>query len=138
MAWLGDHWLDLFGWGGSALLIFSLLQTRVLRFRLLNLAASLSLVRLQRAGRGLADGRHERRHASINLWFIARMLRERHDEAAFDVLQVGPARRLPPPLPARCTATDIGRYQPGFAATTSTTTTSRSRSRRATRPSASC
>ena len=38
MDWLADHWLDLFGWFGSALLIVSLLQTRVLRFRVLNLA----------------------------------------------------------------------------------------------------
>jgi len=42
--WLADNWLDLFGWAGSALLIVSLLQTRVLRFRVLNLAACLSLV----------------------------------------------------------------------------------------------
>ena len=44
MTWLSEHWLDLFGWIGSALLIVSLLQTRVLRFRLLNLAASFILV----------------------------------------------------------------------------------------------
>jgi hypothetical protein len=41
---LADHWLDLFGWAGSALLIVSLLQARVLRFRLLNLVAGLMLV----------------------------------------------------------------------------------------------
>ena len=28
--------------------------------------------------------------SSINIWFITKMLRERHDEEAFDVLQVGP------------------------------------------------
>ena len=33
-------WLDALGWAGSALLIFSLLQARVLRFRVLNLIAS--------------------------------------------------------------------------------------------------
>ena len=33
-------WLDVLGWTGSALLIFSLLQARVLRFRILNLIAS--------------------------------------------------------------------------------------------------
>lgn len=44
MDWLTDNWLDLFGWVGSALLIVSLLQTRVLRFRVLNLVASLSLI----------------------------------------------------------------------------------------------
>ena len=44
MTWLADHWLDLFGWAGSALLIVSLLQARVLRFRVLNLVAGLMLV----------------------------------------------------------------------------------------------
>ena len=37
VTWLADHWLDLLGWAGSALLIVSLLQARVLRFRVLNL-----------------------------------------------------------------------------------------------------
>ena len=90
MHWLGEHWLDLFGWAGSALLIVSLLQTRVLRFRLLNLSASISLVLFNAlvgvwpmVGMNLAT-------SAINLWFIARLLRERHDEAAFEVLQVGP------------------------------------------------
>ena len=41
MTWLADHWLDLLGWAGSALLIVSLLQARVLRFRVLNLTARL-------------------------------------------------------------------------------------------------
>ena len=115
MSWLGDHWLDLFGWFGSGLLIFSLLQTRVLRFRLLNLAASLSLVVFNAlvgvwpmVGMNVAT-------SSINLWFIARMLRERHDEAAFDVLQVGPADAY---LRHFLTVheTDISRHQPGFTA----------------------
>lgn len=37
-------WLDFLGWGGSALLVFSLMQARVLRFRVLNLAACLLLI----------------------------------------------------------------------------------------------
>ena len=36
-------WVQALGWAGSALLIFSLLQTRILRFRLLNLTASTPL-----------------------------------------------------------------------------------------------
>ena len=44
MNWLEDHWLDILGWGGSALLVYSLLQSRVLRFRVLNLAACLILL----------------------------------------------------------------------------------------------
>jgi hypothetical protein len=112
--WLGDHWLDLFGWCGSGLLIFSLLQTRVLRFRLLNLAASASLVVFNAlvgvwpmVGMNLAT-------SSINLWFIARMLRERHDDTAFAVLQVGPTDAYLCHFLA-VHETDIARHQPGFA-----------------------
>ncbi len=70
MTWLADNWLDLFGWAGSALLIISLLQTRVLRFRVLNLAACLSLVVFNAlvgvwpmVGMNIAT-------SAINLWFI--------------------------------------------------------------------
>ena len=83
MTWLSEHWLDLFGWIGSALLIFSLLQTRVLRFRLLNLAASVILVIFNAllavwpmVGMNVAT-------SAINISFIARMLRDRHSETAY-------------------------------------------------------
>ena len=117
MTWLENHWLDLFGWFGSALLIFSLLQTRVLRFRLLNLAASLSLVLFNAlvgvwpmVGMNLAT-------TAINLWFITRMLRDRHDATAFEVLQVGPTDAYLQHFLGVHHA-DIGRYQPDFSAAT--------------------
>ena len=90
MTWLEDHWLDVLGWGGSALLVYSLLQSRVLRFRVLNLAACVILVAFNAlvevwpmVGMNLVL-------SAINIWFIARMLRDRHDEAAFEVLRVRP------------------------------------------------
>ena len=43
MNWLSNHWLDILGWGGSALLVYSLLQSRLLRLRVLNLAACVIL-----------------------------------------------------------------------------------------------
>jgi hypothetical protein len=115
VTWLADHWLDLFGWFGSALLIVSLLQTRVLRFRLLNLAASVSLVLFNAliavwpmVGMNLAT-------TVINLLMIWRMLRDRHDDSVFEVLQVGPAdvylRHF-----LGVHAADIEKYQPGFDA----------------------
>ncbi|MDJ0016002.1 hypothetical protein ACQR36_22510 [Rhodococcus erythropolis] len=36
-------WLDIMGWFGSALLIYSIMQARVLRFRVLNIAACVVL-----------------------------------------------------------------------------------------------
>lgn len=41
---LNNHWLDVLGWGGSALLVYSLLQARVLRFRTLNLVGCVVLL----------------------------------------------------------------------------------------------
>ncbi|MEO6511635.1 MAG: hypothetical protein ABIO16_11635, partial [Nocardioides sp.] len=88
MTWLADHWLDLFGWAGSALLIVSLLQARVLRFRALNLTAGLMLVAFNAligvwpmVAMNLAT-------SGINVFFINRLLRQRHDTTAFDVLAV--------------------------------------------------
>lgn len=43
MSWLAEHVLDIVGWGGSALLIYSVMQARVLRFRVVNLVASVVL-----------------------------------------------------------------------------------------------
>ena len=90
MEWLADNWLSLFGWCGSALLIYSLLQTRVLRLRALNLLACISLATFNAliqvwpmVGMNVAT-------SLINLFFLVRLLRERHDEDAFQVLEVAP------------------------------------------------
>ena len=44
MTWLADHWLDVLGWGGSALLVYSLLQASVLRLRVLNAISCVILI----------------------------------------------------------------------------------------------
>ncbi len=111
MTWLPDHWLDILGWGGSALLVFSLLQARVLRFRTLNLVACVILVAFNAflsiwpmVGMNVVL-------AAINIWFIVKLLGERHDEAVFEVLEVGPRdeylRRT-----LRIHGSDILRFQP--------------------------
>ena len=65
------------------------------------------------------------------------MLRDRHDETAFEVLQVGPTDVYLRHFLGVHRA-DIGKHQPDFAADGARPrTTWRSRSRRATRPSAS-
>lgn len=111
MTWLTDHWLDALGWGGSALLVYSLLQSRVLRFRVLNLAACVILVAFNwligvwpMVGMNLVL-------CAINLWFIARLWRDRHDEAAFEVIEVRPDDEyLRHAL--RVNAADILKFQP--------------------------
>lgn len=113
MTWLADHWLDILGWGGSALLVYSLLQSRVLRFRVLNLVACVVLVVFNAlvevwpmVGMNLVL-------CAINLWFIARLLRDRHREAAFEVLEVRPDDEYLRHV-LRVHGADILEYQPDF------------------------
>lgn len=82
-------WLDALGWAGSALLVYSLLQSRVLRFRVVNTIASLSLVLFNALIEVWPMVAMNVVLAGINLFFIRRLLRDRHDETAYDVLEVG-------------------------------------------------
>jgi hypothetical protein len=82
-------WLDALGWGGSALLVFSLMQARVLRFRVLNLIACALLVVFNLVLAIWPMVAMNVVLAAINLWFIVKLLREQHDEATFEVLRVG-------------------------------------------------
>jgi hypothetical protein len=107
-------WLDVLGWSGSGLLIFSLLQARVLRFRLLNLTASTVLAVFNGflhiwpmlAMNVVLSG--------INLFFLRRLMGERHDEKAFEVVEVGPADEYLRHV-LRVHGPDIVRFQPNFA-----------------------
>ena len=82
-------WLDALGWAGSVLLVYSLLQTRVLRFRALNLVASLTLVVFNLLLGIWPMVAMNAVLAGINLWFIRKLVAERHDDTAYEVLEVG-------------------------------------------------
>jgi hypothetical protein len=82
-------WLDALGWAGSALLVYSLLQTRVLRFRALNLVASSILVVFNALLGIWPMVAMNAVLAGINLWFIRKLHAERHDDTAYEVLEVG-------------------------------------------------
>ncbi|WP_134738726.1 YgjV family protein [Nocardioides sp. 503] len=84
----GDHWLDVLGWGGSALLVLSLLQTRVLRFRALNLVACLILLCFNALIEVWPMVGMNVVLAAINVWFLVRLTRDRHDDEVFEVVQV--------------------------------------------------
>jgi hypothetical protein len=113
VTWLGDHWLDILGWGGSALLVFSLLQASVLRLRTLNLVACVILLVFNAMIGVWPMVGMNAVLAAINVWFIVRMLRERHDDAAFTVVEVGPADEYLRHV-LRVHGTDILRFQPDF------------------------
>jgi hypothetical protein len=107
-------WLDVLGWAGSALLIFSLLQARVLRFRLLNLVACIVLVIFNGLLGIWPMVAMNVALSGINLWFIRKLASQRHSESAFEVLEVGPLDAyLQHTLKVH--AEDIEKFQPGFA-----------------------
>ena len=101
------------GWAGSALLVYSLMQARVLRFRVLNLVACVVLTIFNGllgiwpmvAMNVVLSG--------INLYFLRRLLGERHDERAFTVVEVGANDEYLRHV-LRVHGADILRYQPDF------------------------
>jgi hypothetical protein len=101
------------GWGGSALVVVSLLQTRILRLRLLNLIGCVILV-----GFNLAIGvwpmvGMNAVLAVINVVHLWRLLRHRHDDAEYAVLRVNSDDAyLTHVLAAH--SRDISRFNPGF------------------------
>ena len=113
MTWIADHWLDVLGWGGSALLVYSLLQASVLRLRVLNAVACVILVVFNAVLSVWPMVGMNVVLVVINAWFIVQLLRDRHDESAFEVLEVGPADEyLRHTL--RVHGADILKFNPGF------------------------
>jgi hypothetical protein len=111
--WLSERWLDVLGWGGSALLVYSLLQARVLRFRTLNLVGCLVLLTFNALiGVWPMVGMNSVL-AVINVWFIVKLLREQHDETVFEVVEVGTGDEFLRHL-LRSHADDIRKFQPDF------------------------
>jgi len=81
-------WLDALGWLGSALLIFSLMQAPVLRFRVLNTVACVVLIVFNGILEIWPMVAMNVVLCGINLWFIRKLL-QRHHELAFQVLEGG-------------------------------------------------
>ena len=107
-------WLDAIGWIGSALLVWSLLQTRLLRLRALNLVGCLVLIGFNAAVEVWPMVGLNVVLAVINIWYLSRMLATRHDETAYQAVEVRPddeflAHTL------RLHSRDIARFNPGFA-----------------------
>lgn len=81
-------WIDAVGWAGSALLVISLLQARLLRLRILNTIACVVLIFFNAVIEVWPMVAMNVALAAINLYFIAKLLRERHDEAVYAVIEV--------------------------------------------------
>jgi hypothetical protein len=107
-------WLNLIGWLGSALLIYSVMQARVLRFRVLNLAASAILAGFNAALEIWPMVAMNVVLCGINAWHIRALVRTRHDEETYEVLEVGPRDEYLRHV-LRVHEADILKYQPDFA-----------------------
>jgi hypothetical protein len=80
--------VDALGWFGSALLVVSLLQARILRLRILNTVACLILIVFNTLVGVWPMVAMNVVLAGINTWFIGRMLLERRGGEAYTVLEV--------------------------------------------------
>lgn len=105
--------LDVLGWVGSALLVWSLLQNRLLRLRALNLVGCLVLIGYNAALRVWPMVGLNVVLAGINLWYLARLLATRHDDRHYQVVEVGTDDDFLAYV-LRTHAADIARFNPGF------------------------
>ena len=105
--------LDLVGWVGSAILVWSLLQTRILRLRLINLVGSLILVAFN-IGVGVWPmvGLNTVL-VGINLFYLRALLRSRHSTTSYAVVEVEPDDAYLGYL-LGCHATDIREFSADF------------------------
>lgn len=106
-------WLEIVGWIGSALVVWSLLQTRILRLRAFSLTGSLVLLVYNAVLGVWPMVGLNLMLAAINAVHLRRLLRSRHDEAAYEVLEVGPDDAYLRYV-MRLHGADIGRFNPGF------------------------
>lgn len=101
------------GWIGSAVLVISLLQTRVMRFRVLNTISCVVLVFYNAAVEVWPMVAMNVVLVGINLWVIARLVRERHDSRAYDAVPIGVDEPLLRHL-LRRHADDVAAFNPGL------------------------
>ncbi len=81
-------WLEIVGWTGSGILVLSLLQTRILRLRFINLIGCLILIGYNTLIQVWPMVGLNVVLATVNIVYLAKMLRSRHDADAYEVLEV--------------------------------------------------
>jgi hypothetical protein len=106
--------LEIIGWLGSGLVIVSLAQARVLRFRVLNLAGALLAVVYNVALSIWPFAAMNAIIAVIDLYWLRRLLTERHDPAAYSVVEVASGDAYLAHMLGVHLA-DIQQFQPSYA-----------------------
>ena len=82
-------WLDALGWAGSAVLVWSLLQGRILRLRALNLIGCVVLLVFNALIEVWPMVALNVVLGGINIFYLVKLLRTRHDERIYQVVEVG-------------------------------------------------
>ena len=113
-------WIQTLGWVGSALLVWSLLQTRILRLRVWNLIGSVALIVFNVLVHVWPMVGLNVTLAAINVWYLNKLLRTRHDDGTFDVVEVSMADEFLGHL-LRVHGADIAKFNPKFALDTAET-----------------
>jgi hypothetical protein len=106
-------WFDAVGWLGSALLVWSLLQSRVLRLRAINLVGSVVLIAYNAVIQVWPMVGLNVVLAIVNVWFLIRLVTTRHDANTYSVVELGADEDLLDYV-LRLHAPDIARFNPGF------------------------
>ena len=109
-------WLEIVGWAGSLLVIVSLTQARVLRFRWLNLAGAVIATVYNTIVGIWPFAVMNGVIAVIDVYWLFRLHRERHDAQVYGVLEV-PADDSVLRHLLDTHAPDIARFHPAFVAT---------------------
>lgn len=106
-------WLEVIGWLGSAVLVWSLLQSQLRRLRVINLVGSVVLIAYNAlvqvwpmVGLNVVLG-------AINVYFLVTMARQKHDPSAYEILGVGGDDEYLRHV-LRVHDADIRRFNPGF------------------------
>jgi hypothetical protein len=107
------NWLEVVGWAGSAVLMWSLLQTQILRLRALNLVGCFILIGYNGALRVWPMVGLNVVLAVINVVHLYRLLTTRHDERVYEVVRVGVEDEFLAHT-LRVHGEDIARFNPGF------------------------
>ena len=105
--------LEVIGWAGSILIIVSLTQARVLRFRVLNLVGALLATGYNAVIGVWPFAAMNAVISVIDVYWLWRLTRERHDDDVYAVVEVsaddGYLRHI-----LRVHADDITKFQPAF------------------------
>lgn len=107
------NWIEVLGWAGSGILVLSLLQTRVVRLRLINLAGSLLLGVYNLIIEVWPMVGLNAVLALINIYFLVKLYRTQHDPSEYTVIEVEPDDRYVQHLIATHRR-DIAKTDPGF------------------------